>query len=118
MANKISVLIICSVLVATAACADDYDNSRNTQSNVIIPPGMELIQKDGINIVVPKGGRINTVNGVSTIESADEYAARNFQDTEKRIGSLERSVEDLKKELSSVRREIAAMKQADTAGQN
>lgn len=74
--------------------------------NVQIPPGMEIIRSDDVRIVAPKGSQLRKVNNLFIIESAEEYAARKFNDVEARLAQLAQGQERIEKELAEMKTDI------------
>lgn len=88
------------ILSSLNARADDQN-----LGDVRIPPGMEAkrIGTGDNYVVIPKGGRIRVNGGVMTIESAEEYSARNFEDVDGRISKIEKEQDAIKKELKELK---------------
>jgi len=102
--QKIAIILffICILFISSAYGA--YENSNNGDIN--IPPGMEVIKKGDVNVVVPKGGRLRKQNKVTLIETADEYASRKFEDADKRFQRIEKELEAQKKEIEDLKRAV------------
>lgn len=70
-----------------------------------IPPGMQIIKSGDVRVVVPKDSQLRRVNDLFLIESAEEYAARKFEVTERRLDQLEKDQAEIKKELKRLQSE-------------
>ena len=71
---------------------------------------MEVIKEGSVNVVVPKGGRLRKQDSVMLIETADEYAARKFKDTDDRFKKLEKELEAQRRELENTGKELRDLK--------
>lgn len=98
------VVISCFLARPAAGVADS-----SSGDNVLIPPGMEIIKEGDVNVVVPKGGQLRQQGSVMLIETADEYSARKFEDTDARFKALEKELAAQKKEVAGLRRMVARL---------
>ena len=102
----IAVLILsCFIYSAVApACAD----AQQASEDVEIPSGLESTQvSPGVRVVMPIGGKTRRINdNLSVIEDADEYAARNFVDVNKRLEQFGKENEELKKEIKDIKEKL------------
>ena len=90
-----------------------YGEEKSSDSgDVIIPPGMETIKEGDVNVLVPKGGRLRKQNSVMLIETADEYAARKFEDTDDRFENIEKELKTQKEELETQKKGLEDLKSA------
>jgi len=109
---KIVFLLVSIILFTVSAYAEsEYD----TQSDIRVRPGMQVIKTGDTNILVPKGGKPYTEPGRIYMESSDEYSARKFQDTENSIKKIDRDIEDLKKDMEVIKTVVSkiAVQQQD-----
>lgn len=106
--RKIIIILsfICIISVSPAYGEEESPDS----GDVIIPPGMEVIKEGDVNVVVPKGGRLRRQDSVMLIETADEYAARKFEDTDDRFKKIAKELETQKKELETQKMELEDIK--------
>lgn len=102
----IGVLILsCFIYSAVgAACA----GAQQKSGDVEIASGLESTQvSPGVRVVMPVGGKTRRINNsLSVIESADEYAARNFVDVNKRLEQFEKENEELKKQIKDIKEKL------------
>ncbi|MFH0986376.1 MAG: hypothetical protein V1882_12750 [Candidatus Omnitrophota bacterium] len=121
--NAVLFLIICLVaILPRTGLAQGYHDPQNeeemgkpygkgTHTTVEVPPGMELINVGGIRMVIPQGTKVEKKGSLLVMESADEFAARNFKEmrehlerTESAQDNLRKTIEDLKLEISDLRK--------------
>ena len=118
----IFLVIYFGIFIPAGGAAQDYNDPQDDEKRgkpygegshlpVEIPPGMELINKGGIRMIVPKGMKITKKGSLMTMEGSDEFSARNFDEMNTRFEKLEagqkdlsKTVEDLKKEVSDLRK--------------
>lgn len=97
-----TIIVLFFICVISIGCAYCEEYSKNND-DVVIPPGMETIKEGDVNVVVPKGGRLRKQDSVMLIETADEYAARKFEDADNRFKKIEKDLEAQKKELDDLK---------------
>jgi hypothetical protein len=94
-------LFTCACMLAISGSVYCYDSSS---SDVKIPEGMVVERVvDGVNVVVPEGGKVRREDGRIYLESSDEYAARLFRSVDERLSSLEYEIMDLKRQVDGLR---------------
>ncbi len=54
-----------------------------------VPPGMEIIVINKVRYIVPKGTKVKTVGGVTTLEGRNEHIIGRFETMDIRIRTLE-----------------------------
>jgi chromosome segregation ATPase len=110
--KQILVLIFLVIGIARAVYAQDYTDDTGRDTGVKLRPGMEIIRENGVNIVVPEGGRVyKETAGYSRIESATEYSARKFKDMEERLKKIEekqQAIMERLEEIESAPKELTA----------
>jgi ABC-type methionine transport system ATPase subunit len=96
------VIVMSFVYILSMGPAYGGEEIQNN-GDVIIPPGMEVIKKGDVNVVVPKGGQLRKQGSVMLIETADEYAARKFMDTDDHFEKIEGELENTEKEIKGLK---------------
>ena len=105
--SRVLILIfLCNLCTCPICLAGDDEKN----GDVIIPPGMETIKEGDVNIIVPKGGEIRKQSSVMLIETADEYSALKFLETESRFSNIENELEEQKNELEEQKNELKEQK--------
>ena len=81
---------ITAVLFNSAPAFAQYTNDQK-EHDQSAPTGMDVRKvNNDVSVLVPKGGQMHQTNNTTfTMESADEYAARNFENLDSRIKKLE-----------------------------
>lgn len=92
----IVVFILTLFLNYGAAMAED------SVGDVKISEGMELRKSGGVNVLMPKGAKINRVGNVNLIEGTDEYAAQGFAEVEKRLQKIESNQEKMEARITAL----------------
>jgi len=103
MNKSVPVLFSMLIFFTSIVYGEGYSEKRD---NVLIPPGMETIKEGDVNVVVPKGGRLRKQGSVMLIETADEYSARKFEDSDNRFKKMEKNIEAQKKYLRDLKDEV------------
>lgn len=67
---------------------------------------MTTIKIDDSYVVVRKDGRVRREGKVYIIESAEEYAARRFEEVDNRLKRIEEEQKAIKEELEKLRMEL------------
>jgi hypothetical protein len=88
-----------------------YASSDSKETNIEIPPGMELRMMGGIKMIVPKGTQVHKKGSLVVMEGPDEYAARNIYEMNGRISELEARQVSIEKELEGLRQAILKQQQ-------
>ena len=109
----IIVLSFISIIFISFAYSEDYGSDSSGDGDVFIPPGMEVIKRGDVNIVVPKGGQLRKQDSVMLIETADEYASRKFMDADERFKKIEKELQVQKKEIEDLK---SAVKKTEEYG--
>lgn len=95
--------------VQRAVCQDEsgYGETDATTSRkqpaIDVPPGMELREMGGINMLVPEGIKVRSIGSRLVMEEPEEYAARNIKEMKERISELESQQDQLKAEVDSLK---------------
>lgn len=103
--KKISCFIL--FMAALLSSVSSYPEEEYGNSSVVIPPGMEVQKVGSVDVIVPKGGRVNKMNedgSLLIIETPDEYAARKFEDTEARLKRIEGELRAQKEEIERLKK--------------
>ena len=83
-----------SVAIAEESRDRSYRSSEvytdyKTKKEEPLRPGMERKKIGGITAIVPEGTEVYKKNGLFHMEAPDEYAARRFKETEKRLEEID-----------------------------
>ena len=99
--KKIGALFLIGILVFSAIVAYGQKEPK------IKPlPGMKYIKVGNAQIMVPEDAVVRMVGTITTIETAEQYAARKFLQVEERLAKIEAEQEDLEKEIEELKRAI------------
>lgn len=102
------ILTIFLIFYAFKVSAEESENEDYTltEEGFKIPAGMELKKVGDANILIPKGGKIRKAGDQLIMESADEYAAREFFKIKERLGNIEKEQEDIRREIEELKKNI------------
>ena len=80
-----------AALFNSALVFAQYTDDQKQGDRAAAPTGMEVKRvNNDVAVLVPKGTQMHQTNSTTyTMESADEYAARNFENLDNRIKKLE-----------------------------
>jgi hypothetical protein len=90
--------LVLPALSAQGQMYSDSSNSyeRNNNTNAVVPEGMEAVRIKGINLLVPKGTKIDLNGaGVLIIEDISQYMGRKFEEIESRLKKAEDISQDM-----------------------
>ena len=89
--RKNYVLYFTAVILFNSAFAFAQYTDDQKQSGQGAPSGMDVRKvNNDVSVLVPKGGQMHQTNNTTfTLESSDEYAARNFASLDTRVKKLE-----------------------------
>ena len=126
-AGLIFALYIYAIFTSSAASAQEIENTADRQRQNVnateidvvtfagksektkmdnIGAGMEVVEMQGLNIVVPKGAKIRREANRIYFEDTGEYLARRFDEMEKRFAQIEARQEELKKEIAQLKQSV------------
>jgi hypothetical protein len=120
--SKYALLFLCfAVILSSNGLAQDYQEPQNKEemgkpygkgshAAVEVPPGMELINVGGIRMIIPQGTKVEKKGSLLVMESADEFAARNFKEMRARLEKAESNQNDLKKTIEDLKLEISDLR--------
>jgi len=84
-------------------------------SEETLPEGMEAVQIGPSEVIVPKGAKVVKKGGLITVESTNEYVARQIASMDERIKNIESQLEAIRKEISEIKEILAGQKKAAPA---
>lgn len=109
--GRINFLLPILILIFCTLFAFSQESEDSDTNNISLRPGMEIRKVGNLNVVVPEGGRIyEDEHRRLFIESAEEYAARRFKETEERFERIEKEQQELKNKLERLEKIIEEMK--------
>lgn len=107
--KKIMIILYFMCILFIRCVYGEEENSDN--SNLIIPPDMEVIKEGDVNLVVYKGGRMGKQNDVIIPESPADYSSRKFLDTEEHFKKIEKELEETEKELEDLKSAVKKLEE-------
>ena len=101
------VALLYSAFAYSICAAQDY--KKNSNDDISMPPEMEITKEGDVNVMVPKGVRLNKQSTVMLIEDTDVYAARKFSENENRMRDIEKELYAQRNELKNLREMVEKM---------
>ncbi|MBL7156768.1 MAG: hypothetical protein ISS92_01255 [Candidatus Omnitrophica bacterium] len=106
---KVFILILAFFFSATLA----FTQEAKREPGVKIPPGMEIRKVGDVNILMPKGAKMDKRGGVILLENTDQYAAQKFLEVENRLIEIEAEQRMLKNEVKNLKNSLDEIKQGE-----
>jgi hypothetical protein len=76
------------------------------EKNFKLGAGMEVINIGGVNIVAPKGTKVEDKGSWIKVEDLGEFLGRRFYETENRLEQIEKQQELITKELKQIKKTL------------
>jgi hypothetical protein len=106
MKKYIALFIVTLAAIASTSAFAQY--TEDLQNSDEAPPGIEIKKvNNDVSVLVPKGSKMYMRNKSTYVqESADEYAARQFVETNKRLAKLEEENRQLVEEIKYLKSKL------------
>ncbi len=96
------------VIVAVYCLASFIPAFAYDEAGTKVPPGMEIIQVGGTQVLVPEGIEVTRKDGLIVLENVSEYVARQLVDMKKRVEYLEEKQKALEEKIEELTRLLSA----------
>jgi len=116
---KLLILIFLLVIPGVTARAQEYGTEAYDEStsqgvikaDVTLTPGTEVVEMEGLKIIVPKGKKIYSQDGLVIVEESDAYLGRKLDAVEMRLEHLEKEQKELKEEMERLKKDVERKKE-------
>ena len=96
--------IMTVMLIGPVTTAQAQGSKENPE--LVVPPGMEVIEIGTVKYLVPIGTEVREGNGIVTLEGLDEYSGRRFVELEERLSAIEEKLEEVIKKIEEAKKEV------------